>query len=55
LLGFFQDRNTPFELDVTDQIYYVRDNHLAIRITDPVGGGGIDGNITVKSSERTNR
>jgi hypothetical protein len=53
LLGYFRERNTPFELDVTDQIYYVRDNHLAIRITDPFGGGGISGNITVNSSERT--
>jgi len=55
LLGFFQDRNTPFELDVTNQIYYVRDNHLAIRITDPLGGGGVSGNISVKSSERTDQ
>lgn len=55
LLCYFQDRNTPFELNVTDQIYYVRDNHLAIRITDPFGGGGIGGNITLKSSERTDR
>jgi hypothetical protein len=55
LSGFFREGNTPFELNVTDQIYYTLDNHLAIRITDPFGGGGIGGNITVKSSERTDR
>jgi len=53
LLGYFRDSKTPFELYVTDQIYYVRDNHLAIRITDPFGGGGISGKITVKSGEKT--
>jgi hypothetical protein len=55
LLCYFRERDTPFELDVTDQIYYVRDNHLAIRITDPSGGGGIGGNITVNSSEKTDQ
>ena len=50
-IGFFRDGDTPFELNVTGRIYYTRDNHLAIRITDPFGGGGITGNITVKSSK----
>lgn len=49
LIGFRTGGKESFELDVTDRIYYTRDNHLAIRITDPEGGGGIGGNILVKA------
>lgn len=43
-----------FELDVSDVIYYIRDNHLSIRITgagDEVAGkqNGISGTILLKS------
>lgn len=51
LVGTHVGNNEPFDIDVTDRIYYTLDNHLAIRITDPEGLGGI-GNIEVKSSER---
>ncbi len=50
LVGFHQGNHAPFEIDVTGKIYYTRDNHLAIRITDPDATGGI-GIITVKSGE----
>ncbi|MEN8228570.1 MAG: sugar-binding domain-containing protein [Bacteroidota bacterium] len=50
LVGTHQGNHIPFDIDVTNQIYYTLDNHLAIRISDPEGGGGI-GNILVKSSE----
>ena len=48
--------HTPFELNITDQVYYTRDNHLAIKITDSEPGSdpgafGILGKIVVKSSE----
>ncbi len=53
LVGYHLGINTPFEVNVTDQIYYTRDNHLSVRITDPHGGGGISGNISVRSSEKS--
>ncbi|RPI43923.1 MAG: hypothetical protein EHM46_03465 [Bacteroidetes bacterium] len=37
LVGYELVNGTPFELDVTGVIYYTRDNHLSVRITDPVG------------------
>ncbi len=48
--------HTPFELNITDQVYYTRDNHLAIKVTDSEPGSnpgafGILGKIVVKSSE----
>lgn len=51
-VGYFQGKIT-FEVDVTEDIYYTRDNHLSIRISKPPGGfsggsGGITGNILVK-------
>ena len=51
--------HTPFELNITDQVYYTRDNHLAIRVTDPEAGSnpaafGIMGKIVVKSSAPPN-
>jgi len=47
---------TPFELNISEQVYYTRDNHLAIRVTDTEPGSdpgafGIMGKIVVKSSE----
>lgn len=44
----------PFELDISEQVFYVRDNHLAIRVIDPDPGSnsaafGILGKVLVKS------
>jgi len=50
LVGIHRDIGSPFEIDVTEKIYYTLDNHLAIRISDPDGVGGI-GSLVVKSSE----
>jgi beta-galactosidase/beta-glucuronidase len=55
-VGFFQDEEDAFELDVSEVIYYTRDNHLSIRISNPRDGipvkiKGITGNILVKSKE----
>jgi hypothetical protein len=51
LVGSYTREASAFELDVTESIYYVRDNHLAIRITDPDQlSGGITGTIWVSSS-----
>jgi hypothetical protein len=51
--GSFQGEKIFFELDVTDIIYYTRDNHLSIRISNSMGGtsedlSGITGTILVK-------
>jgi hypothetical protein len=51
--------HTPFELNITDQVYYTRDNHLAIKVTDSEPGSdpgtfGIMGKIVVKSSASPN-
>jgi hypothetical protein len=52
LVGVHRGGMAPFSLDVTGIIYHVRDNHLAIRISDPDGtGGGITGEIRVKPVE----
>ena len=45
-----------FELDVSEVIYYTRDNHLSIRISNPLDGisgkiNGITGNILVQTKE----
>ena len=37
LVGYDLIAGTPFEIEVTDRVYYTRDNHLAVRITDPNG------------------
>ncbi len=50
LVGTHLGNHIPFDIDVTNQIYYSRDNHLVIRITDSEGIGGI-GHLVVKSSE----
>ena len=52
-VGSFHVEEGSFEVDVTDQIYYTRDNHLAIRISMVDGEGqrkesGITGTILVK-------
>lgn len=51
LVGGHTGDNGSFDLDVTGIIYYTRDNQLAIRITDPAGGGGIGGNIWAHTIE----
>jgi beta-galactosidase/beta-glucuronidase len=52
-VGSFQVEEGSFEVDVSEQIYYTRDNHLSIRISlmDGVGKreeSGITGTILVK-------
>lgn len=56
LLGSFHEKESAFELDVSEDIYYTRDNHLSIRISNPLDGipvkiNGITGNILVKIKE----
>ena len=53
LVGSAQGGNGGFELEVSDIIYYTRDNHLSIRISDLKGQtdgklNGITGTILVK-------
>ncbi len=51
LVGAYLGANTPFSLDITEKVYYVRDNHLAIRVYDPDPGScGITGKILVVST-----
>ena len=55
-VGSYQDEEAAFELDVSEVIYYTRDNHLSIRISNPQEGvpgkiKGITGNVVVKSKE----
>ena len=50
---YFQNEEGAFELDVTEVIYYTRDNHLSIRVSSSEEGtpgkiNGITGNIRVK-------
>jgi len=52
--GSFQDEEGTFDLDVSEVIYYTRDNHLSIRISGAGSGSamqpaGISGTILVKS------
>ena len=50
LVGAYLGKNTSFTIDITDKVYYVRDNHLALRVYDPVPGScGITGKILVVS------
>ena len=52
LAGVHIGSDTPFEVDLTEQIYYTRDNHLSIRITDPeFGNAGILGTLVLKISD----
>ncbi len=51
--------HTSFELNITNQVYYTRDNHLAVKVIDSglgsnPGAFGIMGNIVVKSSAPPN-
>lgn len=49
-VGSFMGDQSPYILDISDKVYYVRDNHLAIRVYDPVSAsGGITGKILVVS------
>ena len=53
-VGSFQGEEESFELDVSDVIYYIRDNHLSIRVSSVKGGvdgepNGITKTILVKS------
>jgi beta-galactosidase/beta-glucuronidase len=55
-VGSFQDQEGAYELNVSEVIYYTRDNHLSIRISNPRDGipgkiNGITGNILVKTKE----
>ena len=52
-VGSFQNEEGAFELDVSEAIYYTRDNHLSIRVSSSHEGtpgkiNGISGNILVK-------
>ena len=53
-VGSFQGVEESFDMDVSDVIYYTRDNHLSIRISDAEARtdgklNGISGTILVKS------
>jgi beta-galactosidase/beta-glucuronidase len=55
-VGSFQNEDGAFEMDVSEVIYYTRDNHLSIRVSDIQAGGpgklnGITGTVFVKSKE----
>lgn len=52
-VGLFRMEEGAFEVDVSDYIYYIRDNHLSIRVSIPDGESpekpaGITGTILVK-------
>ncbi len=50
LVGVYLGENSPFTIDITEKVFYVRDNHLSIRVYDPIPGFcGITGNILVVS------
>jgi hypothetical protein len=49
-VGAYGIPSSPYRLDISEQVYYTRDNHLAIRIIDPVGRtGGITGNVILEA------
>ena len=55
-VGSFQNKDGAFEMDVSEVIYYTRDNHLAIRVSNIQEGlpgklNGITGSVLVKSKE----
>jgi len=53
-VDYHSGTDESFDVDITRQVYYTRDNHLAIRITDPGrGSGGIAGNLVVVSKDQT--
>ena len=50
LVGSYQGSNSPFTIDITSKVYYVRDNHLTLRVYDPDPAScGITGTIVVIS------
>jgi len=50
LVGQHPLTNTSFSMDVSEQIFYTRDNHLCLRITDPrPGKGGLTGKVIMRS------
>lgn len=50
LVGSTPEVGSAFEIDVTKTIYYVRDNHLTLRISDPEKiSGGMTGTLRVIS------
>ena len=56
VVGSYQNEEETFEIDVSEVIYYTRDNHLSIRVSDIQVGGpgklnGITGTVLVKSKE----
>ena len=49
-VGSQQEEEGEFEIDLTDVIFYTRDNHLTVRIvSSDTGRGGIGGNIKLIS------
>lgn len=53
-VGAFQNKEGSFELDLSEVIYYTRDNHLSIRVSDIQAAGpgklnGITGTALIKS------
>ena len=55
LTGFHEGSDTSFEVDITEQVFYTRDNHLSIRISGPEATGtGITGNLKLKVVEGDN-
>ncbi len=56
VVGSYQNEEETFEIDVSEVIYYTRDNHLSIRVSDIQVGepgklNGITETILVKSKE----
>jgi beta-galactosidase len=50
LVGEHPLTNTSFSMDVSEHIFYTRDNHLCLRITDPrPGKGGLTGKVSMRS------
>lgn len=51
LVGSIDGSDTPITMDISDRVYYVRDNHLQIRVKDSNPEScGISGNIIVVST-----
>ena len=51
LVGYDVVGNTPFEVDATDAIIFGQENHLDVRITDPVGNFSWNDNILMRWGE----
>lgn len=48
LVGYDVIGNTPFEVNITDAVFFGQDNQLDIRITDPVGNFEWNDNILMR-------